>query len=63
MFRLNFQLLQPGGRMFLSVLAIALGVALGFAVHLINRAAVNELAAGVRATFINAGHILGSASI
>ena len=27
---------------------IALGVALGFAVHLINRAAVNELAAGVR---------------
>ena len=34
--------------MFLSVLAIALGVALGFAVHLINRAAVNELAAGVR---------------
>ena len=34
--------------MLLSVLAIALGVALGFAVHLINRAAVNELAAGVR---------------
>jgi putative ABC transport system permease protein len=36
------------GRILLSVAAIALGVALGFAVHLINRAAVNELAAGVR---------------
>jgi len=34
--------------MLLSVIAIALGVALGFAVHLINRAAVGELAAGVR---------------
>jgi putative ABC transport system permease protein len=30
------------------VAAIALGVALGYAVHLVNRAAVNELAAGVR---------------
>ncbi len=37
------------GRTLLSVAAIALGVALGYAVHLINRAAVNELAAGVRA--------------
>jgi putative ABC transport system permease protein len=37
-----------GGRTLLSVLGIALGVALGFAVHLINRAAVNELGAGVR---------------
>ena len=36
------------GRPVLSILAIALGVALGFAVHLINSAAVNELAAGVR---------------
>jgi putative ABC transport system permease protein len=36
------------GRTLLSVLGIALGVALGFAVHLINRAAVNELASGVR---------------
>src|SRR3972149_6972934 len=36
------------GRTLLSVVGIALGVALGFAVHLINRAAVNELAAGVR---------------
>jgi putative ABC transport system permease protein len=34
---------------FLVLCAIALGVALGYAVHLINRAAVNELAAGVRA--------------
>ena len=48
MFRLNLLFLHAGGRMLLSVLAIALGVALGFAVHLINRAAVNELAAGVR---------------
>ncbi|MBM3352624.1 MAG: ABC transporter permease [Betaproteobacteria bacterium] len=38
-----------GGRALLSALGIALGVALGSAVHLINRAAVNELAAGVRA--------------
>jgi putative ABC transport system permease protein len=38
-----------GWRAALSVTGIALGVALGFAVHLINRAAVNELAAGVRA--------------
>jgi putative ABC transport system permease protein len=36
------------GRTLLSVAGIALGVALGFAVHLINRAAVDELAAGVR---------------
>ena len=36
------------GRTLLSVAGIALGVALGFAVHLINRAAVEELAAGVR---------------
>ena len=36
------------GSTFLVFAAIALGVALGYAVHLINRAAVNELAAGVR---------------
>ncbi len=36
------------GRVLLSVAGIALGVALGFAVHLINRAAVDELSAGVR---------------
>ena len=48
MFRLSLLLRHPGGRTLLSVIAIALGVALGFAVHLINRAAVNELAAGVR---------------
>jgi putative ABC transport system permease protein len=33
----------------LSVAAVALGVALAFGVHLVNRAAVGELAAGVRA--------------
>ena len=45
---LNARLFFQKGRILLSVAAIALGVALGFAVHLINRAAVNELAAGVR---------------
>src|SRR3972149_1843341 len=45
---------QPG-RTLLSVVGIALGVALGFAVHLINRAAVNELAAGVRTLAGEAG--------
>ncbi len=49
MFRLSLRLAHPGGRTALSVLGIALGVALGFAVHVINRAAVNELTAGVRA--------------
>ncbi len=48
MFRLSRLFLHSGGRALLSLLAIALGVALGYAVHLINRAAVNELAAGVR---------------
>src|SRR5262245_28631133 len=37
------------GRMLLSVVGIALGVALGYAVHLVNRAAVGDLAAAVRA--------------
>src|SRR5436309_11865991 len=36
-------------RSVLSVMAIALGVALGYAVQLINQAAVNELSHGVRA--------------
>jgi putative ABC transport system permease protein len=45
---LNARLALRKGRTLLSILAIALGVALGFAVHLINRAAVNELGAGVR---------------
>src|SRR3954467_946659 len=40
---------RPRGRMLLSVLGIALGVALGYAVHLVNRAAVSDLAAAVRA--------------
>ena len=37
------------GRAVLSVAGIALGVALGYGVHLVNRAAVEELAAAVRA--------------
>src|SRR5689334_19738049 len=36
------------GRAVLSVLGIALGVALGYGVHLVNRAAVGEVAASVR---------------
>src|SRR5436190_2356856 len=39
---------RPRGRMLLSVLGIALGVALGYGVHLVNRAAVSDLAAAVR---------------
>src|SRR5437773_4893438 len=39
---------RPRGRALLSVLGIALGVALGYSVYLINRAAVDELAAAVR---------------
>ena len=35
---------QNKGRLFVSVLAIALGVALGYAVQLVNRSAANELA-------------------
>jgi len=51
MFRLSLAAARGhwGWRTTLSVTGIALGVALGFAVHLINGAAVNELAAGVRA--------------
>ena len=37
------------GRTLLSVLGVALGIALGYGVHLVNRAAVEDLAAGVRA--------------
>src|SRR3954465_11144813 len=40
---------RPRGRAVLSVLGIALGVALGYGVHLINRAAVSDIAAAVRA--------------
>jgi putative ABC transport system permease protein len=36
------------GRMALSVIGIALGVALGYGVHLVNRAAVGDVAAAVR---------------
>ncbi len=41
-------LAQNKARTLLSVLAIALGVALGYAVQVINQAAVNELALGVQ---------------
>jgi putative ABC transport system permease protein len=40
--------LQHPGRLTLSVLAIALGVALGYAVQLINQAAINEFASAVQ---------------
>src|SRR5207247_8591400 len=39
---------QHKGRLALSVLAIALGVALGYAVQLINHAAISEFAAAVQ---------------
>ncbi len=40
---------RPRGRALLSVAGIALGVALGYGVYLVNRAAVDDLAAAVRA--------------
>src|SRR5206468_10489408 len=40
---------HPRGRAMLSVLGIALGVALGYGIYLVNRAAVEDLAASVRA--------------
>jgi putative ABC transport system permease protein len=40
---------RPRARLVLSVAGIALGVALGYAVHLVNRAAVGDVAAAVRA--------------
>jgi putative ABC transport system permease protein len=46
---LNARLAHQRARALLSVIGIALGVALGFGVHLMNRAAVDELAAAVRA--------------
>jgi len=45
---LNPRFAHQRGRTLLSVAGIALGVALGFGVQLVNRAAVNELAAAVR---------------
>ena len=47
-FTLNGRLAERAGRTALSVCGIALGVALGFAVSLINRSAVEEMAAGTR---------------
>src|SRR6266568_2740554 len=44
-------ILQHRGRLALSVLAIALGVALGYAVQLVNHAAINEFAAAVQTLF------------
>src|SRR3954469_11710841 len=40
---------RPRARLLLSVAGIALGVALGYAVHLVNRSAVEGVAAAVRA--------------
>jgi putative ABC transport system permease protein len=45
---LNARFAHQRGRTALSIAGIALGVALGFAVSLVNRAAVEELTAGVR---------------
>jgi hypothetical protein len=42
-------LAHNAARTTLSVLAIALGIALGYAVQLINQAAINELSSGVQA--------------
>jgi putative ABC transport system permease protein len=40
---------RPRARLLLSVMGIAFGVALGYAVHLVNRSAVEDVAAAVRA--------------
>ena len=50
MFRLLLLFLprRGGARLALSVIGIALGVALGYGVHLVNRAAVSDVAAAVR---------------
>lgn len=45
---LNARFAHQRGRVLLSVVGIALGVALGFAVFLVNRAAVNEFSLAVR---------------
>ena len=48
-FALNAGFAHRRARTLLAAAGVALGVALGFGVHLVNRAAVDELAAGVRA--------------
>lgn len=48
LFELNAHLALRRGRALLSIVGIALGVALGFAVFLVNRAAVNEFSLAVR---------------
>ena len=45
---LNARFANRRGRALLSLAGIALGVALGFAVHLVNRAALEEFGAAVR---------------
>ncbi|HSG64779.1 MAG TPA: ABC transporter permease, partial [Gammaproteobacteria bacterium] len=44
-------LLESAGRTTLSVIAIALGVALGMAIHLINRSAADEVSLAARSLF------------
>jgi ABC-type lipoprotein release transport system permease subunit len=46
---LLFNSRRPRARLLLSVIGIALGVALGYAVHLVNRAALADVTAAVRA--------------
>jgi len=46
---LHFFRHRPKGRLLLSVIGIALGVALGYGIHLVNRAAADDVAAAVRA--------------
>ena len=46
---LNARFAHRRARTLLAIAGVALGVALGFGVHLVNRAAVEDLAAGVRA--------------
>jgi putative ABC transport system permease protein len=51
------------GRALLSVFAIALGVALGLAIHLMNRAATNEMARASRSLYAQADLIVQGTSL